>query len=203
MGVALPTMIVRSRGGLRTLFTTTRVPHPDGGQVLVSADERPHIRLVERTEAAGGWGLEVPYRRRVQSGEPRWVDAINLNLPSEGTLHLSGGDARRAAAQLLPSVNGAGASARAVRDAVELIERAGSAERWFVEAARGTRAWATEQRWGDTGAVRFLPAPVRLALEMAAHEERERRALEGELALLQAAWKEADEIAAIADSLGQ
>jgi hypothetical protein len=41
----------------------------------------------------------------------------------------------------------------------------------------------------------------RLALEMAAHEETERRALEGELAELEEAWREADEIAAIADAL--
>jgi hypothetical protein len=36
---------------------------------------------------------------------------------------------------------------------------------------------------------------------MAAHEELERRALEGELAILEAAWREAEEIAAIADTL--
>ena len=50
------------------------------------------------------------------------------------------------------------------------------------------------------GALRLDPAE-RLALEMAMHEETERRALEGELALLTAAWKEAEEIAAIADEL--
>jgi hypothetical protein len=36
---------------------------------------------------------------------------------------------------------------------------------------------------------------------MASHEEAERRAMEGELALLDAAWRTAEEIAAIADSL--
>jgi hypothetical protein len=36
---------------------------------------------------------------------------------------------------------------------------------------------------------------------MAAHEESERRALEGELAELERAWQEAEEIAAIADGL--
>jgi len=36
---------------------------------------------------------------------------------------------------------------------------------------------------------------------MATHEETERRALEGELHILEAAWKEAEEIAAIADDL--
>lgn len=46
-----------------------------------------------------------------------------------------------------------------------------------------------------------LPKPESLALEMALHEEAERRALEGELAELEAAWREAEEIADIADSL--
>ena len=46
-----------------------------------------------------------------------------------------------------------------------------------------------------------MPDTTRLALEMALHEEQERRALEGELWILEHAWKEAEEIAAIADSL--
>jgi hypothetical protein len=46
-----------------------------------------------------------------------------------------------------------------------------------------------------------LPIVDRLALEMAANEDTERRALEGELVELLAAWREAEEIAAIADSL--
>jgi hypothetical protein len=40
-----------------------------------------------------------------------------------------------------------------------------------------------------------------LALEMAAHEDSERRALDGELSLLEDAWRQAEEIAAIADDL--
>ncbi len=46
-----------------------------------------------------------------------------------------------------------------------------------------------------------LLEPTKLALEMALHEEQERRALEGELWLLERAWEEAEEIAAISDSL--
>src|SRR5690606_40091457 len=46
-----------------------------------------------------------------------------------------------------------------------------------------------------------LPTPSRLALEMALHEEQERRALEGELKALELAWQEAEEVAAMADDL--
>jgi hypothetical protein len=46
-----------------------------------------------------------------------------------------------------------------------------------------------------------MPSAARLALEMASHEESERRAMQGELALLEAAWRQAEEIAKIADNL--
>jgi hypothetical protein len=46
-----------------------------------------------------------------------------------------------------------------------------------------------------------LPPVDRLALEMASNEDIERRALEGELESLAAAWKEAEEIANISDAL--
>lgn len=46
-----------------------------------------------------------------------------------------------------------------------------------------------------------LPSANRLALEMAANEDAERRALTGELDDLREAWREAEEIAAIADDL--
>ena len=46
-----------------------------------------------------------------------------------------------------------------------------------------------------------LPKEIRLALEMATHEDTERRALEGELAVLEEAWRDAEEIAKIADDM--
>ena len=45
------------------------------------------------------------------------------------------------------------------------------------------------------------PTSVRLAMEMALHEDAERRAMEGELAELAAAWREAEQVAGIADNL--
>lgn len=71
-------------------------------------------------------------------------------------------------------------------------------------------AWRLTGRtfWGRGGigsdpATTLLDVPLvdRVALEIAAHEESERRAMEGELAELAEAWREADEIATIADAL--
>ena len=67
---------------------------------------------------------------------------------------------------------------------------------------------ASRSFWGRGGtgseeetALHRLPTVDRLALEMAANEDFERRALEGELELLRDAWIAAEEIAAIADRL--
>jgi hypothetical protein len=46
-----------------------------------------------------------------------------------------------------------------------------------------------------------VPSVERLALEMAAHEDTEHRALEGELHILEEAWRDAEQIAHIADDL--
>ena len=53
----------------------------------------------------------------------------------------------------------------------------------------------------DRTLLHAVPDVDRLALEMAANEDAERRALTGELAQLEEAWREAEEIAAIADHL--
>jgi hypothetical protein len=88
-------------------------------------------------------------------------------------------------------VNGAGANRGALHHAVEAISGAGSAGA-YLRHASGTGV-ALGAGPGD--------GIDRLALEMALHEESERRAMEGELAELEAAWRAAEEIAAIADAL--
>jgi hypothetical protein len=94
-------------------------------------------------------------------------------------------------------VNEQGASRRRVQDAVALLAGAGSAEDFIRRTADAGRTLG--ERPDLPG--QALPSEGALALEMALHEEAERRALEGELALLESAWREAEEIAAIADRL--
>ncbi len=50
-------------------------------------------------------------------------------------------------------------------------------------------------------ALQKLASATRITLEMALHEEQERRAIRGELHVLEAAWREAEEIAGIADNM--
>ncbi len=76
------------------------------------------------------------------------------------------------------------------------------------EAERLALPLATRSFWGHGGIgsesrtpLYRLPPEDRLAMEMASNEDVERRALDGELTELREAWKEAEEIAAIADNL--
>lgn len=84
-----------------------------------------------------------------------------------------------------------------------LIEPAGSsfAERIALQLANRS-FWGRGGTGSDETTPLFRLPPVdRLALEMASNEDIERRALEGELESLAAAWKEAEEIANISDEL--
>jgi hypothetical protein len=143
----------------------------------------------------GGWGLRIPYEAptRLQAIVESKKTFKLVETRKEKTTLLTGEEALRAAAKILPAINVHGAKRNEVQTAVGLIERTGAPTELFTEHALRT---------SDTGlALSLLPKEVRLAMEMATHEDSERRALEGELSLLEEAWREAEEIAAIADDL--
>ena len=66
-------------------------------------------------------------------------------------------------------------------------------ERW--EAIEG------DQRGYQYTGLNQYPVQIRLAFEMASHEETERAALEEDLSQLEADWREAEEIASISDNM--
>jgi hypothetical protein len=101
---------------------------------------------------------------------------------------------------VLPKINDKGARPAQVQDAVKLIEYSGSPDGVFRHQARELKRGGSD-RAARIAAISKFPIEARLALEMAAHEEQERRAMEGELALLEAAWRQAEEVAKIADEL--
>lgn len=73
----------------------------------------------------------------------------------------------------------------------------GGAWKRFVGSFRGERIGGQ----GIPLVTKRLARDEALALEMSLHEEAERRALEGEIQALKAAWREAEEIATIADTI--
>jgi hypothetical protein len=125
-----------------------------------------------------------------------------------------GEEGLRMANKIIPAINRAGARKDTVQDAVREIEDAGHPME-FLKLASLDTAGTSGNLWtrplGDgswkpmkekhMGLIQKLPKHSKLALEMALHEEQERRALQGELKALEAAWRAAEEIAAISDNL--
>jgi hypothetical protein len=172
-----------------------RVRDSDGNLLPVMANGARQTVMLEPT-GNEPWGLRIMHRS-VADQRLQWLRYENKQPQTD----IRGEDALRAAAQLLPALNAKGASSKQVKDAVVLATEHTDPSIVFDRAARLA---ATKRSWNDfgKGAMLTLVSPeLRLALEMVSHEESERRALEGELYLLEDAWKEAEEIAGISDNL--
>lgn len=160
---------------------------------IVKGSPNTIIARGEAKRPEAGWGRQIEVKRKhlkhlkVRRDEG---DQYLLEIKRrEGLYQFRGAEAQRVLSQVLPAVNRYGAPQKDVSRAVSLVETYPQMNAFVSEVA--TRSEKLEQ----------LPRHTRLALEMAVHEDAERRALEGELKQLEAAWREAEEIAAISDSL--
>jgi hypothetical protein len=116
-------------------------------------------------------------------------------------VEIRGEAAVKAAAQLLPAMNAAGATSGTVTTAVELTTEYGTAESAFNSISRLAQTKPAWKEWGVGAMFEAVPEQMRLALEMLSHEDAERHAIEVELETLKDAWREAEEIAAISDDM--
>lgn len=176
------TAVLGQTGNLWNLWLNARTLvklRPDDGRVLrLKRMDLLGTRLRVADDAPERFRLEVRKGKRRE-----WFE---------------GDEARRLAGQIVPAINRGGAKRDVVQSAVSEIERIGHPETFMADIARGDRF--TDKK-GVPGYINKMPRELKLAVEMALHEEHERRALEGELWLLERAWEEAEEIAEIADSL--
>jgi hypothetical protein len=154
----------------------------------------------------GGTLIDV---RRAHLKRTRWrIDENTGELSlaigfKRGLVTLTGEEARRQAGILIVHANRRGGNRTEVQRAVERIQDAGSAEAVVTSMATQRQpppVW-TKGSGSDRAEPFGLSAERRLAFEMALHEEQERRALQGELLALEQAWRDAEEIAKIADNL--
>jgi hypothetical protein len=189
--------------GWRERRTNATVP-----RIVVRDDRRGVLRMTyENIRTASfvpdgsrdGWVLKVPNRivRSVRRGDGK-------QSMEELTTHssLTGLTAQRALSQMLPHLNRDGGSDRRVRDATHLIAESPTLAHLLRTAATNTEMFKTHYKvHRGTANVGALPGRIRLALEMALHEDDERRAMEGELVELEHRWRVAEEVANIADSL--
>ena len=212
----LPLML--TRGHLKA----TKIVGQDGKPLRVTRANLEHTQL-DASDAADPWHLRLRHSYGTQelSGEVArralgaLLATVNRGGATSGTI--------RDATGFIADAGSPAAVSRLV--AAESRARSGDfAERWkayergdwlrepwkramqriswreYYTTGQFTQ-WNSSQMPTNPGALPRLPRAQRLALEMALHEDTEQAALEGELALLEAAWREAEEIAAIADNL--
>ena len=178
---------------VRNTRTLVRIKDENGNVLKLKAPDLDKVKILSAGED-DGWVIEI----------------------KRGKLdrHWEGEEAVEVATRLIPGINRMGANKGVVQDAVREIEEAGHPmeflKRLSPESSNGSNSiWTRpigDGSWRTikdkhVGLVQKLPRPTRLALEMALHEEQERRALQGELKALEAVWKQAEEIAEISDNL--
>jgi len=193
-GVMSWTQVARMAHRNRRAFGEVR--SDDGKDWIVRGRFLAGIRLIP-SPVGDGWAIEVP----CEAGDTRRRVVVE------------GAEARRLLAKLAPAIAPHGGSRKEVQAAVGRIEARGDAEQYLRWLARNLKEVRSRRRFRDpvTGGRRnpanaidtlaWQGVEACLAVEMAVNEENERIALDDELSLLEDAWKEAEEIASIADGL--
>ena len=183
---AISAGLLGQSGNLVNIFVNGRV-------VLKLRDENGVLLKLKRPDLA---------RAQLHNDGTSW----SIVFPRKRHEHrFTGPEAERVAGLIMPKLNSGGARAAVVQDAVRRIEDAGGPQEYLngVVMSRMPHRpkWSDSFKRSGAAGLDGLPKPTKLALEMVLHEEQERRALEGELAALEAAWQAAEEIAAISDDL--
>jgi hypothetical protein len=171
-----------------------RLTSPDGRPIIVRRRHVEEAKLL-RGHKDESWGLSLDHGVARNPNKQWW----KYDSQTDTTV-VHGEDALRVVAQILPTMNYKGASKRKLKEAITLVEEHRDVHAYFRAAARTADrpSFFYEKR---RGTLQHLPSEILLALEMISHEESERHALEGDLRILEEAWREAEEIAAISDDM--
>jgi hypothetical protein len=173
----------------------TRIRDGEGHLLQVSGFDVESAVVLEPTTKEA-WGLRLMHRSLSDGGH----SSLRYTKNQDHT-DFRGEEAIRVAAQLLPLINATVASPQQIKDAVRLATEHETPMITFDKAARLAATKAVWREYGKGAMLGAIDPGLRLALEMVSHEESERRAFEGELHILEEAWKDAEEIAAISDDL--
>ena len=201
LGAELPVAVVRYRHLVHAALVRPEPGHPwklhiphDHGVLAIEGDEGVRaaarvLAVINGTERGGGFShdlIETAVRKVDESAFPG--SYFNRVLALALRSHWGRGSEPEEGSQLPLRVDD--------------LEVASSDIERLAFRLTGRTFWG-HGGIGSEPSAALLDVPLvdRLALEMAAHEESERRALEGELGELEEAWREADEIATIADAL--
>lgn len=201
--------------GLRGIYKTARdrrvvhrIPRPEGQLIIRHGD----LWRVEWIPARD----QEPPRLRLYDIDPKQGDGESLGISYHTRRHLpplldvSGDDAVALGAPVLARLNRRAGSRQHIADALRWLDVFGNpftrleappvSVLALPDGMRDLPHVLAPFRSAD-GRASEWPPYLRLAFEMAAHEEQERLYLASHLSLLAEAWKEAEAIARIADDL--
>lgn len=196
---------------------------PTGDDLVIRRSDLYDASLRQLEDGDFGIDMKAKPPARIS----RWSERMTPEWPA---VQLRGDAARNVVSRAMVAYNHRGAKLTEIERALRSIEQAGGAHEFAYNAAASNAVLArsmarapaagggaslkqiigtfkgeiipvTKYRADFTDGRPRLAKTDALALEMALHEEAERHALEGELAALEAAWREAEEIAHIADAL--
>ena len=214
----------------RCLRVVARVPVSGGRPLKLRLMHLAKARLVPDPSEAAGWHLDLPHSGgTARLGGLAAVNATGLIMPkingrggSKQQVHeavrrieLSGGPERflRSVAQQRPE-NVIASALRMTNEYLDKVaETIGPRALPGVHVVGPRPAMAGAEELGPNfhlhrhytpvawGPLQHLAPATRLAVEMAVNEDAERGAMEGELELLEMAWRDAEEIASVADDL--
>jgi hypothetical protein len=184
------------------------------GWLAFHARHSAPLARLSAEESPTGFAVTIPRARMVNAA------LLPGARPGEIALHLSGwptpfSDAlsRRVLGRAMVRVNPLGGGRKTVEAALAAVAQAPSPDAFVLGMAGWRPIVEAPPIWGMNPVLRDPPPQAArggsgplgrthaLALEMALADEAERHALDGELALLEAAWREAEAIAGIADRL--
>jgi hypothetical protein len=202
LGASLPAVmsaapLVAASGLLwRDWRVRARIQIADGATLKVSRNHLRAVALMHRDDGLSGLQVSVPIPQRQYDAVAALVRQLkhqDLAVLSYSHLIMRGERVDAVLRQALPFVNEAGASHSDLNHSLALLDTHG------VELT----ALLAPQAMNSTGPLTVMTRTRRLALEMALHESAETHWLGGELASLEARWRDAEEIAGIADALVQ
>jgi hypothetical protein len=165
------------------------VRDPGTGHLLRVHDMAMVGSTLRRDES--GWRLEIPYRSGIESllGEHPLILSSIRDYPAVGFFRDE--ELLPGLGRVLPSLERRAPGPLAVAEATRLLERTLDAPESLLAYVAG--APLRYQTQGEFP-LSEVPGEIRLALEMAAHEE-------SELKLLEREWREAEQFATIMDDL--
>ena len=172
-----------------------RVPLAGNEELVLSRSQIEGAELLPVTDAPEGWCLALEHLED-RSGL-RHI-GLHQRFVSERAM-LTGEEARAAMTFILPRLNPAGGNRFEIAEAVRWLDAVKGSDQALAGFARSHYVRAPLD--GNKRTLATMHTAVRLALEMAAHEEEEQRLLRGELSILELAWRREERLAAIADRL--